>query len=241
MNAPVTARKPWYVRGTFWLLLIITFFITSMIADVLGGWIWIVSFVLLIAYGSSNSAPDGKPTDLPTAEAPAAVSSEVIASATPQNVLSYFFKGRTQVAEYELLLAQHKNYQTKLAEEIENFNAAIAQFPDFNQATDNEEQLFIAEGVSLVEPRKGARVTETTGRNSGRPFIGTRVGPVFIGASGGSTSKSTSVTTTAPDELTLIESDGRFIASSQGIAYVGEKFNRKADYAAIIDWTGEGF
>jgi hypothetical protein len=39
----------------------------------------------------------------------------------------------------------------------------------------------------------------------------------------------------------LVESDGRFIASTQGIAYVGEMFNRKADYSAIIDWTGEGF
>jgi hypothetical protein len=38
-----------------------------------------------------------------------------------------------------------------------------------------------------------------------------------------------------------VESNGRFIASTQGIAYVGEMFNRKADYSAIIDWTGEGF
>ena len=42
-------------------------------------------------------------------------------------------------------------------------------------------------------------------------------------------------------ELTLVEEGGRFIASSQGIAYVGDMFNRKADYSKIIDWTGEGF
>jgi hypothetical protein len=118
---------------------------------------------------------------------------------------------------------------------------AFGDLPDFNAATDNEEQLFIAEGVSLVEPRKGPRVTESTSRNSGRPFIGVPLGGVFLGASGRSSSKSTSVSTPAVDELTLVEEGGRFIASTQGIAYVGEMFNRKADYSAIIDWTGEGF
>ena len=106
---------------------------------------------------------------------------------------------------------------------------------------DNEEQLLVIDGVSLVEPRKGPRVTESTSRSSGRPFIGVPVGGVFVGASGRSSSKSTSVSTPAVDELTLVEEGGRFIASSQGIAYVGEMFNRKADYSAIIDWTGEGF
>ena len=241
MDASVKTRKPWYAKGTFWLLLIVTFFITGAIADVLGGWVWIIAVVFLAIVGNRNLSSVGKPTDLPTVEAPPAVTAEELAAATPQSAISYFFKGRNQVAEYELLLAQHKNYQSMLAEEIANFKLAVSQFPDFTQATDNEEQLFVIEGVSLVEPRKGARVTETTGRNSGRPFIGTRVGPVLIGASGSSTSKSTSVTTTAPDELTLIESDGRFIVSSQAIAYVGEKFNRKAGFSAIIDWTGEGF
>ena len=140
-----------------------------------------------------------------------------------------------------LQLAQHTTYQRKLAEEISFFESSLSELPDFNAATDNEEQLFIAEGVSLVEPRKGKSITESTSRNSGRPFIGVPVGGVFLGASGRSSSKSTSVSTPAVDELTLVEEGGRFIASTQGIAYVGEMFNRKADYSKIIDWTGEGF
>lgn len=241
METPVKARGPWYARGTFWLLIFATFLITNLLDGVFGGWLWIAAIAFLVFSANRNPGSVGKPSDLPTVEAPPAVKAEAIAAAKPENALSYFLKGRAQESKLELLLAQHQNYQIKLAEEIENFKNSVAQFPDFSSATDSEEQIFVAEGVSLVEPRKGARVTETKGRNSGRPFIGTRVGPVLIGASGGSTSRSTSVTTTAPDELTLIESDGRFIASTKGIAYVGEKFNRKADYSAIIDWTGEGF
>ena len=67
------------------------------------------------------------------------------------------------------------------------------------------------------------------------------VGGVFVGASGRSSSKSTSVSTPGVEELTIVEEGGRFIASTQGIAYVGQMFNRKADYSKIIDWTGEGF
>ena len=122
-----------------------------------------------------------------------------------------------------------------------HFQTLLDTLPDFNAVTDNEEQVLVIEGVSLVEPRKGPRVTESSSRSAGRPFIGIPVGGVFLGASGRSSSKSRSVSTQGADELTLVESNGRFIASTQGIAYVGEMFNRKADYSAIIDWTGEGF
>ena len=155
--------------------------------------------------------------------------------------MGFFLSGKAKLDALNLQLAQHTTYQRKLAEEISFFESSLSELPDFNAATDNEEQLFIAEGVSLVEPRKGKSITESTSRNSGRPFIGVPVGGVFLGASGRSSSKSTSVSTPAVDELTLVEEGGRFIASTQGIAYVGEMFNRKADYSAIIDWTGEGF
>jgi hypothetical protein len=139
------------------------------------------------------------------------------------------------------MLAQHRTYQARLDEEMAHYQELLSEFPDFNQATDNEEQLLVINGVTLVEPRKGPSVTESTSRNSGRPFIGLPVGGVFVGASGRSSSKSTSVSTPGVEELTIVEEAGRFIASSQGIAYVGEMFNRSADYSKIIDWTGEGF
>jgi hypothetical protein len=234
-------RKPWYARPTFWLLIIGTYFLASGLAEVLGWWVWLVWGVFLAVMNSRNPGSKAKPTDLPSIPAPAAVTPEEIAAATKQSGLSFFFKGRAKQAELELMLAQHHTYQARLDEELAHYQQLLSEFPDFNTATDNEEQLLVIDGVSLVEPRKGPRVTESTSRSSGRPFIGVPVGGVFVGASGRSSSKSTSVSTPAVDELTLVEEGGRFIASSQGIAYVGQMFNRSADYSKIIDWTGEGF
>ena len=239
--ASSASRKPWYARATFWLLIIATWFIADALSRVFGWWIWLLAGAFLGVVNSRNPGTKAKPTDLPTVPAPAAVTSEELSAVEPGNALGFFFSGKAKLDALNLQLAQHKTYQHKLAEEISYFESTLSDLPDFNAATDNEEQLFIAEGVSLVEPRKGKSITESTSRNSGRPFIGVPVGGVFLGASGRSSSKSTSVSTPAVDELTLVEEGGRFIASTQGIAYVGEMFNRKADYSAIIDWTGEGF
>lgn len=235
------SRKPWYARPTFWLLIVIGWFITFPLAEAFGSWVWFALVVVLVAIDARNPGSKGKPTDLPTTPAPAAVTAEELSGAHPQSALSYFLKGRAKQSQMELALAQHRTYQTRLTEEMAYFQTLLDSFPDFNAVTDNEEQVLVIEGVSLVEPRKGPRVTESTSRSAGRPFIGIPVGGVFLGASGRSSSKSRSVSTQGADELTLVESDGRFIASTQGIAYVGEMFNRKADYSAIIDWTGEGF
>ena len=234
-------RKPWYARATFWLLIIATWFIADALARVFGWWIWLLAGAFLGVVNSRNPGSRAKPTDLPTTPAPAAVTSEELAAVEPGNVLGFCFSGKAKLYALNLQLAQHRTYQTKLDEEMAHYQQLLSEFPDFNAATDNEEQLLVIDGVSLVEPRKGPRVTESTSRSSGRPFIGLPIGGVFVGASGRSSSKSTSVSTPAVDELTLVEEGGRFIASTQGIAYVGEMFNRKADYSKIIDWTGEGF
>ena len=234
-------RKPWYARPTFWSLIIIGWLITMPLADAFGSWVWFALVVVLVAIDVRNPGSKGKPTDLPTTAAPDAVSTEVLSAAKPQSALSYFLSGWSKHSKMELALAQHQTYQTRLTEEMAHFQTLLDTLPDFNAVTDNEEQVLVIEGVSLVEPRKGPRVTESSSRSAGRPFIGIPVGGVFLGASGRSSSKSRSVSTQGVDELTLVESNGRFIASTQGIAYVGEMFNRKADYSAIIDWTGEGF
>ena len=240
MAEPKT-RKKWYARPTFLLLVFVGWIITIPLADAFGFWVWFVLIAVLVATDARNPGTKAKPTDLPTTPAPAPVTAEELAAVKQGNGLGFFLSGKAKLDALNLQLAQHKTYQRKLAEEISYFESSLSELPDFNAATDNEEQLFIAEGVSLVEPRKGKSITESTSRNSGRPFIGVPVGGVFLGASGRSSSKSTSVSTPAVDELTLVEEGGRFIASTQGIAYVGEMFNRKADYSAIIDWTGEGF
>ena len=240
MAEPKT-RKKWYARPTFLLALIAGWIITIPLADAFGFWVWFVLIAVLVAIDARNPGSKAKPTDLPTAPAPAPVTAEELASVAPGNVLGFFFSGKSTLDALNLQLAQHRTYQARLDEEMDHYQQLLSEFPDFNLATDNEEQLLVINGVSLVEPRKGPRVTESTSRSSGRPFIGLPIGGVFVGASGRSSSKSTSVSTPAVDELTLVEEGGRFIASSQGIAYVGEMFNRKADYSKIIDWTGEGF
>jgi len=234
-------RKPWYARPTFWLFIAGTFLVASVLESIFGAWIWLGWIVVLISTNSKHPGSKAKPTDLPTTQAPAAVAPETLNAATKQSAVSYLFTGRAKQSQMELALAQHHTYQTRLAEEMAHFQTLLATLPDFTGVTDNEEQLLVIEGVSLVEPRKGPRVTESTSRSAGRPFIGLPIGGVFVGASGRSSSKSKSVSTQGADELTLVEADGRFIASTQGIAYVGEMFNRKADYSTIIDWTGEGF
>ena len=240
MAEPKT-RKKWYARPTFLLALIAGWIVTIPLADAFGFWVWFVLIAVLVAIDARNPGTKAKPTDLPTAPAPAPATAEELAAVKPGNALGFFLSGKAKIDALNLQLAQHTTYQRKLAEEISYFESSLSELPDFNSATDNEEQLFIAEGVSLVEPRKGKSITESTSRSSGRPFIGLPIGGVFVGASGRSSSKSTSVSTPAVDELTLVEEGGRFIASTQGIAYVGEMFNRKADYSRIIDWTGEGF
>jgi hypothetical protein len=234
-------RKPWYARPTFWLLIVGGWLITMPLADAFGSWVWFALVVALVAIDMRNPGAKSKATDLPTSPAPAAVTPEELDAAKPQSIFSYLLGGSAKHSKMELALAQHRTYQSRLTGEMAHFQSLLDSFPDFNAVTDNEEQVLVIEGVSLVEPRKGPRVTESSTRSAGRPFIGLPVGGVFLGASGRSSSKSRSVSSQGADELTLVESDGRFIASTQGIAYVGEMFNRKADYSAIIDWTGEGF
>jgi hypothetical protein len=234
-------RKPWYSRTSFLLFILLSFFAARALASSFGSWIWLVWIAVLVIINNSNPGSKLKPTDLPTMPAPAAVTPDELSAAAKKSVWSFFLSGRVKRNRMDLALAQHRTYETRLNEEMAHFQTLLAEFPDFSAATDNEEQLLVIDGVTLVEPRKGPRVTESTSRSSGRPFIGMPIGGVFVGASGRSSSKSTSVSTPAVDELTLVEEGGRFIASTQGIAYVGEMFNRKADYSKIIDWTGEGF
>lgn len=234
-------KNNWYTNTFFALFVTFSWLVVLTFAQNYGWWKWLIWLLAILIFRSWTLVPKLDPADLPTMPAPAAATHEEISSAAKKSMWSFFLSGRVQKNRMTLALAQHRTYETRLKEEMAHFQTLLAEFPDFNAATDNEEQLLIIEGVTLVEPRKGPRVTQSTSRSSGRPFIGVPIGGVFVGASGRSSSKSTSVSTPAVDELTLIEEDGRFIASTQGIAYVGEMFNRKVDYSKIIDWTGEGF
>lgn len=234
-------KNSWYTNTSFLLFATFSWLVVLIFAQNYGWWKWLIWLLAILIFRSWTLVPKLDPDGLPTTPAPDAITPDEISSAAKKSVWSFFLSGRIQKNRMTLALAQHRTYETRLDEEMAHFQTLLTEFPDFNAATDNEEQLLVIDGVTLVEPRKGPRVTQSTSRSSGRPFIGMPIGGVFVGASGRSSSKSTSVSTQGADELTLVEEGGRFIASTQGIAYVGEMFNRKADYSKIIDWTGEGF
>jgi len=234
-------KSNWYTNTSFLLFATFSWLVVLIFAQNYGWWKWLIWLLAIMIFRSWTLVPKLDPNELPTTPAPAAVTPDELSAASKKSAWSFFLSGRVKRNTMNLALAQHRTYETRLTEEMAHFQTLLAEFPDFNGATDNEEQLLVIDGVTLVEPRKGPRITESTSRSSGRPFIGMPIGGVFVGASGRSSSKSTSVSTQGADELTLVEEGGRFIASTQGIAYVGEMFNRKADYSKIIDWTGEGF
>ena len=234
-------ENSWETNFNFLLFAAFSWLGILIFAQNYGWWKWLIWLLAILIFRSWSLVPKLDPNKLPTTPAPDAVTPDEISAATKKSAWSFFLSGRVKRNTMDLALAQHRTYETRLTEEMANFQTLLSDFPDFNAATDNEEQLLVIEGVTLVEPRKGPRVTQSSSRSSGRPFIGMPIGGVFVGASGRSSSKSTSVSTPAVDELTLVEEGGRFIASTQGIAYVGEMFNRAADYSKIIDWTGEGF
>lgn len=240
-TAMQSKKSSWETNFNFLLFTAFSWLGILIFAPNYGWWKWLIWLLAIMIFRSWTLVPKLDPNKLPTTPAPDAVTPDEITSASKKSAWSFFLSGRVKRNTMELALAQHRTYETRLTEELAHFQTLLADFPDFNAATDNEEQLLVIDGVTLVEPRKGPRVTQSTSRSSGRPFIGMPIGGVFVGASGRSSSKSTSVSTPAVDELTLVEEGGRFIASTQGIAYVGEMFNRKADYSKIIDWTGEGF
>ena len=149
MAEPKT-RKKWYARTTYLLLIFASWFVAAGLADVYGFWIWFVWMAFLIAVNGRNPGDKAKPTDLPTTPAPAAVTSEELAAVEPGNALGFFFSGKAKLDALNLQLAQHRTYQTKLDEEMAHYQQLLSDFPDFSAATDNEEQLLVIDGVSLL-------------------------------------------------------------------------------------------
>jgi len=103
---------------------------------------------------------------------------------------------------------------------------------------DAEVQLITFSACELYEPQKGKRVTQRETQNGGRPFIGTRVGPVFVGGSGRSTSHSTSTTVQMPDELTHIDT-GQLVVSTRALSFVGAMHTRTIKFLNIVASPGE--
>jgi hypothetical protein len=108
----------------------------------------------------------------------------------------------------------------------------------------SDEQLVVQfSGCYLIEVRKGARVTErhSSSSSSGRSFGGVRVGPAFVGGSGGSSSSSysRSVSYPAPDVLQIIDS-GYFSFTTRRASFVGGMFTKTVEFRKLAGYRGQG-
>ena len=94
---------------------------------------------------------------------------------------------------------------------------------------------------SLIETRKGARVTVRESTYSGGYGGGSvRVGAFSVGGgrSGGSSS-STSISYPAPDELQIID-QGKFILTNLKASVVGTMFTKTTEFKKLVDYATQG-
>jgi len=102
-----------------------------------------------------------------------------------------------------------------------------------------EHEILQISSCVLIEPRKGESQTVSTSHSSGRAFAGVRVGRVFVGGSGGSTTRSRSISYPAPDILKSVDS-GKFILTTHGVSFAGSLFTKSTDYKKMLDFNSDG-
>ena len=143
-------------------------------------------------------------------------------------------------------LSRHRHRAFKSASEAQ---AALERYAAWAQVTvdgidavdlsdlseKNEVEILRISDCSLIEVRKGARVSERSGSSSGRSYGGVRVGPVGVGGSSGSSYSSTTVSHPAPDIMKEIDS-GTLIITSRRISFAGAMFARNAEFKKIADF-----
>ena len=156
--------------------------------------------------------------------------------------LHYKSKVAPQVKKLVKSLKNELRYQENLTETRDRFkNLILAINPDALGST-AERTIFETSGCSLIEVRKGARVTHRESSYSGSSRGGSvRVGPVSVGGGGSSgSSSSTSISYPAPDELTMIDDGGRFIITNLKVSYSGSMFTKTTDFKKIVDFQYDG-
>ena len=153
--------------------------------------------------------------------------------------LTYLFRDSSRVKELQRIrVAMIENLQRYHAE-YDLFYDHLETIGKLGERKDAEVQLLTVGNCNLFEPQKGHRVTQRETQNGGRPFIGTKVGPVFVGGAGRSTSHSTSTSYQLPDELGHIDS-GQFVVSTRALSFIGALQARTVKYTNIVASPGEG-
>jgi len=102
---------------------------------------------------------------------------------------------------------------------------------------DSEKTLFEVGSCSLIEVRKGARVTHRESSYSGSSSGGSiGVGRVRVGGSSSSGySSSTSISYPAPDILQTIDK-GQFIFTNKKVSFIGSMFTKTVPFLKIVDY-----
>jgi hypothetical protein len=159
------------------------------------------------------------------------------------NWIKFTFSTKKQINLVAKSLEAELNYQRNLSEAKQRFEQMTQDINVAALDSAAERNIFEVSGCALIEVRKGARIThrESSYSSSGGG-AGVRIGPVGVG--GGSSSGSSSSTTVsypAPDELTVIDSGGKFIISNLKISYAGSMFTKTTDFKKIVDYKYKGY
>ena len=154
------------------------------------------------------------------------------------NFANYIFTDYWTLKKLQKDLAKREIFCGQVIQAKDAFERLIASLNLTPSVAKNENQLISVDGCILIEPRKGARVTERSSSSSGRGYAGVRVGRVYVGGSGGSTSQSRSVSYPAPDILQQIDS-GRFILTSHRASFAGSMFTKSTEFKKMLDYNSD--
>lgn len=120
---------------------------------------------------------------------------------------------------------------------LHGFKRQVDQIDENMFNSTSEQNILFLSGCSLIEVRKGARVTHRESSYSGSSSGGSvRVGRVRVGGGSHSgSSSSTSISYPAPDELTRIDR-GNFLITNLRATFVGSMFTKSAEFKKIADY-----
>jgi hypothetical protein len=158
---------------------------------------------------------------------------------TQKGFVHYLFFGMRIEKRIRNTLASSESLQANILLQSELFGKTIKNTKWTFESSNAEQKVIDFPGCRLIETRKGARVTERSSTSSGRGYAGVRVGAIYLGGSGSSSSYSQSVSYPAPDVLQQIDS-GTFIVSTRKVSFAGGMFAKNTDFKKIIDYNTEG-
>ena len=154
------------------------------------------------------------------------------------SMVTYYLRDAHQIRALQSERNAKLSTISRWTDEYNTYHSHLQDLVTLGENEGAEVNLYTVTGCTLVEPRKGPRITERTSTSGGRLFIGTKVGPVLIGKSGASQGHSTSVTNPIQDELTQVDT-GQVTVTTRGISFIGQMFTRHAEFAKLTAWKGE--